>query len=50
MMINVFTDANYFELYLSVLVLSVSPIVGGRVAVLAYAILSQGTYLISIVV
>jgi predicted S18 family serine protease len=47
---NVFTGSDCIELEVSALVLSVSPIVGGRVAVLAYAILSQGTYLISIVV
>ena len=48
MMINVFTDSDCIELEVSVLVLSVSPIVGGGVAVLAYAILTRGTYLISI--
>jgi hypothetical protein len=49
MMINVFTDSDCIELEVSVLVLSVSPIVGGGVAVLAYAILARGTYIISIV-
>ena len=45
MTITVFTDADAMYLQPSELLLSVSPIVGGRVASFAYAILARGTYL-----
>ena len=45
MMINVFTDSDCIELEVSVLVLSVSPMVRSGIAVLAYAILTHGTYI-----
>ena len=50
MTLFVFTDTDCFWLKLLALLLSVSPIVGGRVASFAYAIATRGTYLISIVV
>ena len=45
MTLTVFTNSNCLLDYLSGLLLSVSPIVGGGVASFAYAILAQGTYL-----
>ena len=45
MTITVFTDADRICLYLSELLLLASPIIGGRVASFAYAILARGTYL-----
>ena len=50
MTLSVFTDADYLWLKSLALLLSVSPIVGGRVASFAYAIATRETYLISIVV
>ncbi len=50
MTLFVFTDADRLCLKSLALLLSVSPIAGGRVASFAYAILARGTYLISIVV
>ena len=42
---SVFTDTDQIWLQLSGLLLSVSPIVGGGVAIFAYTILARGTYL-----
>ena len=50
MTLSVFTNSDCLSDYLSGLLLSVSPIVGGGVASFAYAILVLGTYLIAIVV
>ncbi len=50
MTLFVFTDTDCLWLKSLALLLSVSPIVGGRVASFAYAIATRGTYLISIVV
>ena len=50
MTLSVFTDADFLWLKSLALLLSVSPIVGGGVASLAYAILARGTYLIATVV
>ena len=46
----VFTDLDRLCLKSLVLLLSVSPIVGGGVASFAYVIVARGTYLIGIVV
>ena len=45
MTLTVFTNSDCLLDYLSGLLLSVSPIVGGGVASFAYAILARGTYL-----
>ena len=45
MTLTVFTNSDCLSDYLSGLLLSVSPIVGGGVASFAYAILARGTYL-----
>ena len=45
MTLFVFTNSDYLSDYLSGILLSVSPIVGGRVASFAYAIPARGTYL-----
>ena len=45
MTLFVFTNSDCLSDYLSGMLLSVSPIVGGGVASFAYAILARGTYL-----
>ena len=45
MTLTVFTNSDCLSDYLSGLLLSVSPISGGRIASFAYAILARGTYL-----
>ena len=45
MTLSVFTNSDCLSDYLSGMLLSVSPIVGGSVASFAYAILARGTYL-----
>ena len=45
MTLSVFTNSDCLSDYLSGMLLSVSPIVGGGVASFAYAILARGTYL-----
>ena len=45
MTLSVFTNSDCLSDYLSGILLSVSPIVGGGVASFAYAILARGTYL-----
>ena len=50
MILTVFKNSDCLSDYLLGMLLSVSPIVGGRVASFAYAIATRGTYLISIVV
>ena len=45
MTLTVFTNSDCLSDYLLEMLLSVSPIVGGRVASFAYAILARGTYL-----
>ena len=45
MTLSVFTNSDWLSGYPSVMLLSVSPIVGGGVASFAYAIVPQGTYL-----
>ena len=50
MTLFVFRDADNICLKSLALLLSVSPIAGGKVASFAYAIAARGTYLISIVV
>ena len=41
----VFTNGYDWQWFISAFLLSVSPIVGGRVASFAYAILARGTYI-----
>ena len=48
MTLSVFTNSDWLSGYPSVMLLSVSPIVGGRVASFAYAIATRGTCLDSI--
>ena len=43
--LSVFTNSDCLSDYLSGMLLSASPIVGGGVASFAYAILARGTYL-----
>ena len=45
MTLTVFTNSDCLSDYLSGMLLSVSPIVGGGVASFAYTILARGTYL-----
>ena len=45
MTLSVFTNSDCLSDYLSGMLLSVSPIGGGRVATFAYAIVARGTYL-----
>ena len=45
MILTVFTNSDCLSDYLSGMLLSVSPIVGGGVASFAYAIATRGTYL-----
>ena len=50
MTLPVFVNSDCLSDCLSGLLLSASPIVGGGVAIFAYAIATRGTYLVSIVV
>ena len=45
MTLSIFTNSDWLSNHPSVLLLSVSPIAGGRVASFAYTIVARGTYL-----